>query len=301
VVQSLFFLFAEFAKQSLFQMNISTELSAPSNTIPSARETDLAELIREVVREELARSTSLRDDSEQAISQERSDIWLDYTHLSLQEFEDRLFGQGSTPWHIDFQSVDHSQIVNLTAGPVSVPIVDSEVYAFIKKDKVAKAKVDAFRSGQLAIRNLVNAALMVTRQADNVDGPLQKSLKALILLSAMEMTKIASEIRNVGRMAMDAPKDPLFEQLTICTNKDVEIAREKVKEQQQEKLLKSVARSTQTNRNYFYKRKQRENFYSANKRRREEDDSDQGGRVPGRGRNGGGRGQWGRKNTLSRK
>jgi hypothetical protein len=86
----------EFAKQALFQMNISTKLSVPSNTIPSARETDLAELIQEVVRKELAWSTSLQDDSEQAISQEKSNIWLDYAYLSLQEFEDKLFGQGST-------------------------------------------------------------------------------------------------------------------------------------------------------------------------------------------------------------
>jgi hypothetical protein len=89
-------------------MNISTKLSTPSNTIFSARETDLAELIREVVRKELAQSMSLRNDFEQAISQERSNIWLDYTYLSLQEFENKLFGQDSTLWHIDFQSVDHS-------------------------------------------------------------------------------------------------------------------------------------------------------------------------------------------------
>jgi hypothetical protein len=101
--------------------------------------------------------------------------------------------------------------VNLTVGLVSVSIIDFEVYAFIKKDKVAKAKVDAFRSGQLIIKNLVNVVLIVTCQADNVDDLLQKSLKTLIFLFAMEMTKIALEIRNVGHMAIDAPKDLLFE------------------------------------------------------------------------------------------
>jgi hypothetical protein len=54
----------EFAKQLLFQMNISTKLLIPLNTIPSARETKLAKLIQEVVREELARSTSLQNDFE---------------------------------------------------------------------------------------------------------------------------------------------------------------------------------------------------------------------------------------------
>jgi hypothetical protein len=168
---------------------------------------------------------------------------------------------------------------------VLVLIVDSEVYTFIKKDKMAKAKVDAFKSGQLAIKNLVNVALMITCQADNVDSPLQKSLKAFILLFAIEMTKIALEIQNVGHMAINAPKNPLFEQLTICMNKDVEIACEKVKEQQQEKLLKNIVRSTQTNQNYFYKRKQREYFYNANKRKRKKNNSNQKGKVLSYGRN----------------
>jgi hypothetical protein len=62
--------------------------------------------------------------------------------------------------------------VNLIVGSVLVSIVDSEVYAFIKKDKVAKAKVNTFRSGQLVIRNLVNTVLIITCQANNVDGSL---------------------------------------------------------------------------------------------------------------------------------
>jgi hypothetical protein len=63
----------------------------------------------------------------------------------------------------------------------------------------------------------------------------------------MKMMKIILEIRNVGHMAINVPKNPLFEQLIICTNKNVEITCKKVKEQQQEKLLKSIARSIQTN------------------------------------------------------
>jgi len=111
------------------------------------------------------------------------------------------------PWKTPFSTEDIEAISKFTKvnREVSVPGLEDEVWALVKKNKNVKARAKTTHKSMLAMRTMFEAHQTVISTED--DDEYDQAVNTLTTLIHMEMSRLYINLKNIGREVVGAPKD----------------------------------------------------------------------------------------------
>ena len=115
---------------------------------------------------------------------------------------------------LSYTESDYKELMAAREPLSDIPNLDPRIFECMKQRKDIMAKATAFRAGQSALWNAFNALSAVISMAVKEDyHSLYPLLNRMQVIIGMEMTRMTTKCRNLGRKAIEAPKLPMYEEL----------------------------------------------------------------------------------------